>query len=319
MDATPYRLYLSPTAFDHLRQCSMAMEDGQYFAFGVWSAVFLEALLAELAAELGLANPSNVDLNGRIQQLRSYNKQPRSEKGEIPDGIIKLLDELRNIRNRLVHHTGLSANTFAADADFIRSHLEVILEWYRKTRPPRIESPIEKPPEIPLEECIPVFISTITPHNHRQSYFLDSLLGQLRGIGVEPVRLIPDKYAAKDPIGKVQEKIQECQALIAVGLERSHAYFLRDREGTSEEKEDYHRWYTSGWLNLEVGVAHALGLEIFVICQRNIFSDGIFDRDFNSYIVTELKSLDEDSPELRCFLAHVKERLIDQPRDVQQV
>ena len=92
---------------------------------------------------------------------------------------------------------------------------------------------------------------------------------------------------------------------IVVGLERSHSYFLRDKEGTDDQREETHRKYTSGWLHLEAGLAHALGLDVFVICESGICSDGIFDRSWNSYVVAELATLEEESRELRDFLDHL--------------
>ncbi len=152
-----------------------------------------------------------------------------------------------------------------------------------------------------------LFVSTITPDNGRQAYFLETLLERLHKVGIEPVRLHPTQFHRLDPIGYARNEIKVCHGLFAIGLERSHAYFLRDREGTSRETEETHRRYTSGWLHLEAGIAHALGLDVFVLCQVDICNDGIFDRKWNTYPVTEIASLDDDSPDLMTLLDHLAE------------
>jgi hypothetical protein len=89
----------------------------------------------------------------------------------------------------------------------------------------------------------------------------------------------------------VKKRIEICKGLIVLGLERSHAYLVRDREGSMEPKDRTHRRYASGWLHLEAGIAHSLDLPIFVMCERGIASDGIFDREWNSYAVMEFDVL----------------------------
>jgi hypothetical protein len=303
MNPGKYRTCISEMVFQHLKSCAFSHAEKQYFASAVWGAVFLEAFLSDLATDLGLARPSQDDLNGRIQQLQQYSKNHNPTQPDVPDEIVKRCHDIRNTRNRLVHDTGIAKKTIVQDAAFILAGLEVILEWYRTIRPE--EMPSSMPAEATRAAGVPVFISTITPHNARQVYFLESLFARLDAIGLSAVRHLPTIYDRKDPIGAVREKMKECLAVIVIGLERSHAYFLRDREGADEEHEDTHRKYTSGWLHLEAGLANALGLDLFVICHEDICNDGIFDRNWNSYAVAELPTLDEDSPELSKFIEHL--------------
>ena len=53
---------------------------------------------------------------------------------------------------------------------------------------------------------------------------------------------------------KVRRYIEECHGIIVLGLERSHAYFYRDKEGSEKELEATHRRYSSAWLQLETGM-----------------------------------------------------------------
>jgi hypothetical protein len=95
--------------------------------------------------------------------------------------------------------------------------------------------------------------------------------------------------------------------MIVIGLERSHAFFLRQRPGASKGQEDLtHVKYTSPWLHMEAAIASTLKLPVFVLCQKDLASEGIFDRSWNTYTVVELSAdLPESCPELddffRCF------------------
>lgn len=87
-------------------------------------------------------------------------------------------------------------------------------------------------------------------------------------------------------MNKVKSVIETCNAIVVIGLERSHVYYLRDKEGS--EKEDMHSRYTSAWLQLESGIAIGMGKEVFVLCQKDLYGGGIFDRDWNTFVPMEL-------------------------------
>ena len=318
MNPIDYRGYLADDTFAHLRQCYMALGEKQFLASAVWGAVVLEAFLDQIFIERSVPRPSQDDLNGRIQQLRQFSKNHGTGRLHVPDEIVKRCDDIRNTRNRLVHDTGLTKSTLSQDAEYICAGLEVILNWYRTTRQ---ESDALCNPEAVATACVRVFISSATPMNERQAYYIEVLLGRLRLLGIEPVQLKPTQFERRDPIGYIRRRIETCQGTIVIGLERSHAYFLRDREGSENEREHLHRKYTSGWLHLEAGIAHTLGHEIFVLCQSDICDDGIFDRTWNSYTVVEVASLDENTSGLLEFLDHIRswmqnlERLDHTPGD----
>ena len=123
-----------------------------------------------------------------------------------------------------------------------------------------------------------------------------------------PVRCELTDFDKKDPMKKVKETIEKCKAAIVIGLERSHVYYFKDKEGSREESENTHRKYTSSWLQIESGMAIALGKEVFVLCQKDIHSDGIFDRFWNSYPPIELESpLDVNSDNVQMMLRKIKE------------
>ena len=287
-----YQPYFQEAIRDYLCQCDISLEEGQYFASAIWGAVFVEAFLTELLISLQVTIPAQVELNELIQRLRQYSKNPPASPMAIPDEIIKRCDDIRNTRNRLVHSTGLPKKTIEEDARYICAGIHVILEWYKNTHQPLLHDQHETKVKYSGPR---VFISANTPDNARQANFLEKLLSRLISLGIEPVRMHPNQFDKRDPIGRIKELISTCQGILVIGLERTHSYFLRDREGTGKQQEDVHRKYPSGWLHLEAGIASALGLDVFILCQADLCNDGIFDRNWNSYVVTEIESLDEKS------------------------
>ncbi|MCM1992789.1 hypothetical protein [Oceanirhabdus seepicola] len=306
MNINDYRDYLQETSFYHLKNCMLSHENKEYFSCAIWGAVFIESFLNQLSYDLDISNSKSYDLNGSIQRLNQYNKNHSATFPSIPNEIIQRCDNIRSTRNRLVHHTGLPKTTLVEDAKFITAGIEVILNWYKTFSTPKHEKINEQIIEKP-DNKVPVFLSTITPHTPEQEYFIQTIIYKLESIGIKIVRANLTVYDKHDPIGKIRELMSQCKGAVILGLEKSHAYFLREKEGTSHETEEVHRKYTSGWLHLEGGLANALGLKVFVLCQHDVCSDGIFDRVWNTYTVADINTpLDEDSQELNLFLDHVK-------------
>ncbi|MEA2020100.1 MAG: hypothetical protein U9N59_16855, partial [Campylobacterota bacterium] len=74
--------------------------------------------------------------------------------------------------------------------------------------------------------------------------------------------------------------------------------------------EENHVIYTSGWIHIESGMAISLGQEVFMLAEKNIVSDGIFDRDWNSFPIIEIDSLEEYEIQIEKLIAIVKSRFI---------
>ena len=294
IDIFKYEPYLSDINFYNLQHCVVALREKQFLSSAVWGAVFLEGFLVDLVKELNVKKHDFKDLNEYITALYKYDKIANNPEVTVPNEIAKLCDEIRQKRNRLVHATGHGKQTLELDAQSIVEYLRVILDWYMTMFPKKIKEDETDIQEIKEEEYIPVFISTINPDTEYHRFFLEVFFYHLRKIGIRPVSAEIDDYDKKDPIGKVRKYVSECEGMIVIGLERSHAYFLRDRVGGKKEEDKIHTKYTSGWLHLEAGIANALEKDIFVIAQNDICSDGIFDRSWNSYHVLEIDFENKD-------------------------
>ena len=297
-----FEQYLKPVTYGHLRESCFALDERQYLASVIWAAVFAEAFLGDLLDQLQFSRSSGRDdFNGRIQRLEAAARKPAEDSVPVPDDIVKRFHEIRNVRNRLVHDTGLSKGSLTHEAQLVTSHVDAVLQWYADSGVATVVTPPDDPPP-GKQDLIPVFLSKSVPHTLRQQHFLEVFKLRLRSTGIEPQEVLPASYLQRDPLGATREAIERTHAMIVVGLERSHAYFLREKEGGEHELEVTHRKYPSGWLHLEAGIANALGKPVFVICEEEICNDGIFDRKWNSYDVYELKDLDEDASELTHFL-----------------
>ncbi len=246
---------------------------GDRLAAGVWGAVFLESFLEEALMTLGLS-ASDRDLGGMINRLRQEKSLPNIHE------VLNQCEMVRAARNGLVHagdSPGRVVETYSATITGTIPHILRLARPWFPTPPSRTE-PTAAFPKVKAR----VFLSTITPHLKLQSLFLMNLEDELRARGLEPVRAELKDWDRKDPVGKVISFLRGCDACLCVGLERSHAYLLCEREGGEKATETTHGFYTSGWLNLETGAAFALGMPVLVLCEARIVSDGVFDRNWNS-------------------------------------
>lgn len=280
-------------------------EDGKFFSSIVWGAIFLESYLLQLMSSFCIKD-TKYDLNGCIDRINQFNKNNSKSEVKLDDDVIKRFHEIRNIRNRVVHNTGWNQISFENDANSIKEHIDVIADRHM-TKFGEIKKDGNKDVAQPVIGKI--FLSTINPHNKRQRIFIESFISKIENYGYQIVMAKLTEYDKKDPMGKMKKIIASCDAVIVLGLERSHSYYIRDKEGSRDEIEEIHRKHTSGWLHLEAGLAMALEKKIFVLAQKDLWSDGIFDRVWNSYPVIEFEEFDVDSEKVGRFMNYVDEEL----------
>jgi HEPN domain-containing protein len=302
------KAYFRNITWIHLSNCLKAFENRELLSASIWAAVFVESILKDMLTELLGINVSMEEISALISRLRNTLNNGTSklelasgDQAKIED-IIRRADEIRLKRNRLVHDTGIENNYLDSDADDIYKNVNLIIERYLKTKVSKCVFRKNKETDqetlcIKNEPDFPMFISTITPHTFEQSEFIEEFCGRLKSIGIKPVRCVMNDFDRKNPMDKARRYIEKCHGIIVLGLERSHAYFYRDKEGSDIESENMHRRYSSAWLQLETGMAIGMGKDVFVLCQKNLYSEGIFDRNWNSYIPVELNlPLDINDP-----------------------
>lgn len=305
----------------HLANCFKAFEKRELLSASIWSAVFVESLLKDILSVLLNVNVSNEEISSLITRLRNTlnNGSSKIQLSQMDSTVIadimRRSDEIRLKRNRLVHDTGIENNYLGSDADDIYKNVDSIIEGYIKTiiskeifRRNKETIATDERLQVQDEPVFPMFISTITPHTFEQAEFIEAFCNKLRNIGIKPVRCVLTDFDKKNPMEKARRCIEECHGIIVLGLERSHAYFYRDKEGSERESENMHRRYSSAWLQLETGMAIGMGKDVFVLCQENLYGDGIFDRNWNSFTPIELKiPLDINDPMIGETLRVLKE------------
>ena len=306
--------YFETVTFNHLSFSLKSYENEDYFSSAVWAAVFIEALLKDILYYFD-GKDHNEELNSLIKNVKIYiendNAVSLEDKRLIKD-MTGRCHEIRVKRNRLVHDTGVDRGGLDMDARDINNNLIQIVKQYLKTTVATglcEKKRVQRPASAPIKEAtFPVFISTITPHTFEQLEFINSFTEKLQENGILPVRCELTDFDKKDPMKKVKEIIEQCKAILVLGLERSHVYYYKDKEGSREESENTHRKYTSSWLQIESGMAIALGKEVFVLCQKDIHSDGIFDRFWNSYPPIEMETpLDVNSENVQMMIQRIRE------------
>ncbi len=280
----------------HLSNCLKSFEEKEYLSTAIWAAVFVESILKDYLRGFGEKGKDRDELDPLIRRTANYVNNATeisvADKYCIND-ILRRAEEIRSKRNRLVHDTGVENRGLKVDVNDMYNNVMQIITRYLETDMSKeiYEANMRSkytPEQKKKEPDFPVFISTITPHTFEQIEFIEGFCNRLKEIGVKPVRCKLTDFDKRDPMNKVKREISNCHALISIGLERSHVYYFRDKEGSEKQKEAMHRRYTSAWLQLESGMAVALEKEVFVLCQKDLFSDGIFDRDWNTFVPLEL-------------------------------
>ena len=305
------RDYFQDITWIHLSNCLKAFENRELLSASIWSSVFVESILKDILTVLLKVNVSTEEISSLIARLRntlnngSSRFELTSTDSTAIEDIMRRADEIRLKRNRLVHDTGMENNYLDSDADDIYKNVNLIIERYLKTKVSKAifrknKDIADEVVNTQQEASFPMFISTITPHTFEQSEFIEEFCNKLKEIGIKPVRCVMTDFDRRNPMEKARRCIEGCHGIIVLGLERSHAYFYRDKEGSEKESEAMHRRYSSAWLQLETGMAIGMGKDIFVLCPKNIDGDGIFDRNWNSYTPVELEMpLDINDPMIK--------------------
>lgn len=297
--------------YSHYRVGMQALLKDDHFSAAIWGAVFTEALLKDILTEFDVSYDKN-ELNQLVNKVKSHIKKTEmspKEKNRYRE-IADRCEDIRNKRNLIVHDSGTDRASIASDAGEIYRYLKLIILKYidtgvaRAIRERKEKKHSEEKADKPAPD-FPVFISMNTPHTFEQEFFIESFCKRLEEIGVEPKRVVTNVYDQKDPMGVVRDVIAQCNAVIVLGLERTHSYHFEDKAGSPSCKEGTHRKYASSWLQLESGMAIGLRKDIFILHQKGIHEDGIFDHGWNSYIPVSM-----DTP-LDAYCGQV-DQLLDQ-------
>lgn len=305
--------------FQYLTSCMKAYENKEMLSTVVMGAVFTESLLKDICKFFNIEIQEKAELNTLIDKARKVLRNMKDLQDSDKYPLLVLAErchEIRLKRNSLVHDNGVPRKEITSAARDVYENIMDIVRLYLQTSMAsqlgnRRNGEADENEQKSENAHCSIFISTITPHTVEQQVFINAICNQLTDMGIRPVRCEFDDYDKGDPMGKVKATIEACDAFFVIGLERSHTYYYRDKECSSSEKEGIHRKHTSGWLHVESGIAMALGKPIFVICQKDIYGDGIFDRDWNSYIVVDFPvPLDAKNNKVQMTLRKIRDYVV---------
>jgi hypothetical protein len=256
--------------------------------------VLLEALLDDVLRG-AKAEPKQMEDRqelGKLIGLVQGQLEREGSKSAAPE-VLDAAHTIRVHRNRAVHNTGRAKTGLDSAAQNALDNLKLILDWWQKRR----ASPTAPPPDWRGR----VFLATITPDQARHRGFLADLKAALVQRGLEPVTVELTQYDRKAPLARVAAVMRQCQAVLVVGLERSRAFYVRDREGSERETDATNRRYSSAWLHMEGALAYGLGLGegVYVLCEPDIHSEGVFDKGWNQFQRVEIEHLDIDDANVR--------------------
>ena len=275
-----------------------AHEDKKYSLAVLKCGTCLEGILIQyLKRQANVAEPPKT-LGPLIGAIRDGGAAPRE--------LLERLNEAGVIRNRASHdHPNDLMRVTEGDSLQILNILALTARCCDSNSAATSQA-AEGPQEVP------VFLSIGSPHRLDQEQFLNALRSYSRSLGIRLLSLSSAEYSPDKPFDQIRELMMQCRATLVVGLDRTHAYTVFDREDSEREILHQDQFVPTAWNQIEGSVASAMRMEVLVLRERRLHREGIFEashhrhhiRDFD--LAVEAKEL---SSELRGFLAGWVDRL----------
>ncbi|MGN6195820.1 MAG: hypothetical protein ACTHOB_12840 [Ginsengibacter sp.] len=136
---------------------------------------------------------------------------------------------------------------------------------------------------------------------------LNNFLSLLKSHELEPRTIGATDYPSKSPMDAVIDLLYECEGAIILGYPQIQITAGSIKDKTIEKLIPL----STEWNHIEAGLAHALGLPLFIIHDTNI-SRGIFDRGVLNYFLYEKDFCDNSwgiSPDIAGALTKWKSQL----------
>lgn len=253
--------WLGEQLADAANEALTAQEEHRYTLAITKAGACLEGVLGQLLQEWGVAAPRGRTLGQLIGDAR--------ESGKAPDALLERLNEARGIRNRAPHPRPhpLEAVT-EADALQMLTILDLVICW-------RNEAAVS--PASATGEGLPMFLSTGRPHRLDQEQFLNRLRAYMRLLEVDLRSLAGGEYSREAPFEQIASLLKTCRGALVVGMERSHAYTVFERENSDEEALHENQIVPTAWNQIGGSMASALDLPVLVLRQTDLHNEGIFE------------------------------------------
>ena len=101
--------------------------------------------------------------------------------------------------------------------------------------------------------------------------------------GVDLVNLATAEYSIEKPLPQISELMKTCDGALVIGWERVHGYTMFERESSSQEKLHQNIHIATPWNHIEGSMAATLGLPLFILKERRLHAEGIFEASSHDY------------------------------------
>lgn len=277
--------YLVETANEALS----AHEEQKYYLAVTKAGSCLEGVLVQLLREWKGEAPKARTLGPLIGEVR--------ECANAGSELLERLNEANTIRNRAPHsHPSALQAVTEGDAFQLLNILDLVVCW----RNGGIASPANDP-----VKGLPIFLSTGRPHRLDQEQFLHHLRTHVRLLEVDLLSLSALEYSPAQPFQQIRTLMSECRGALVIGLERSHAYTVFEREHSDDERLHQNQIIPTAWNQIEGSMASALELPVLVLRQSGLHHEGIFEASNHNHKIREFTLSAECkglTPELVAFL-----------------
>lgn len=267
-----------------------AHEERKYREAIVGAGACLEGLLRRMLDRWGVGCEAQATLGPLIGSAR--------RSGHAPEELIERLNEAGTIRNRASHKKPPLLGLTEGDSLHMLHILCSVVDWCR-------ESLGHEETDTPAG-LLPIFLSVGGPHRLEQARFLRHLRAELRRLGAELRTLTPDQYSPDKPFDQIAALMAACRAALVVGLERSHAYTVFERERSDRERLFQDQYIPTAWNQIEGAMASALRLEVLVLREHRLAREGIFEAENHRHRVRDFDLSVESrglTPDLGDYLA----------------
>ena len=248
-------------------------QDRRYPDAATRAGACLEGLLDLVLRGWGCQIAERATLGPLIGSLR--------QSGRAPAELLERLNEANTIRNRAPHHKPHPLSRITeGDSLQILNILALLVEWWMAQPPVAAETD-------PIADLLPVFLSLGGPHRLDQLQFVRHLRTAMRDLGVDLRQLMPGQYSEQRPFDQIRQVMSSCVGALVVGLERSHAYTVFEREDSEQERLRQDQYIPTPWNQIEGGMAAALRLPILVMRERRLSVEGVFEASNHRHVILD--------------------------------
>jgi hypothetical protein len=269
-----------------------AYEEKNYSLAVGQAGICLEGLLKRILEDWSIKVDGESTLGPMIGAIRNSQKAPPA--------LLERLNEANTIRNRAAHEKAAPQLSKVTEGDALQiiNILALVIDWFHDEFHPDCQL-------APTQDLVPIFLSVGGSHRLDQERLLEHLRVAMLSLGVELRMLKQGQYSREKPFDQIGEVMKSCRAALVVGLERSHAYAVFERERSEREMLYQDQYISTAWNQIEGSIASALGLPILVLRERRVHKEGIFEANNHGHRIVDFDLGVEStglSDELRSFL-----------------